>query len=521
MPVDAIKNAARRLIAGEAWHTAREVESLIAAEVPDELAKRTYERLARARGKKTSDASEQVAIGRSRIVREKLQRLVTDGEAEAFGEGEERSYRLIGDHGMTRPKPRRESIAFERLTFDARLQMRVLPEGKVFSEDWVQHLIDMKKEGAEFAPLEAVDDGKRLWVFAGFNRGEMYRRSGDGEGPNTVEVLIYPGTFKDAQLYALSENSRHGLNRRPEDCRKAFTTLIESKDLLGVVLERAKAEKGKDEGGVHRAIAAACGISNSIVGKYLKDAKLRVTRSGKLEAIPDSPPAPPVPDEPTKAEPETLARASEDAEPKKNTAKKSWREKSPAEAGLGGELHEKTMVKLDQAGIDTCGELADRLLAGEELGLMPGSLEQVCKIVERLSAGDAKPIRFGTEPEPEPEVLIPEGHTPGQGMSLVGSSLGEPLGSNSIRDTIENAQKHLRGLVRAADMLFGTIDSCPHLVRLAAQHGLPTTCEEQERMLNINQSVMQKTYSWPVLAKLTAIFADVSAQAFQPLGRAG
>lgn len=315
--------AARWLLASGDWHTASEFADLITDAVTDEDAERCYERLARSWGTKTDDRAERIRIGRERLAQEPLQRLVQRGEMEAAGRGSNRAYRLIrtGDTTMLapRPKPRRESVPFERIKFPLELQMREIVhpqtgEALLFDEQWVRRLCEVlgyvtDADGkvtrdptitpAELEPLEMVEETRKgkqpiYWAFRGFHRGEARRRCGQ----NSVDAIIYPGTFADAQFYALSENSKQPLPREDKDCRRAFFTLIDTPELLNRVY--AAMESG---GGFYRAAMAATGVSPGAINKYLKERQLCSARKGgKLIAItPESPP-PPAPN---------LARASE------------------------------------------------------------------------------------------------------------------------------------------------------------------------------------------------------------------
>lgn len=71
-----------------------------------------------------------------------------------------------------------------------------------------------------------------------------------------------------------------------------------------------------------------------------------------------------------------------------------------------GEVSEAVAV---HTGVATCGELADRLLAGERFGLDVADLQQVYADIEMLSEDDETPIQFPArvEDEPEPEA---DGH---------------------------------------------------------------------------------------------------------------
>jgi transposase-like protein len=179
---------------------------------------------------------------------------------------------------MTKPKPKREWLPLDLLTFDRRLQFRVFPDGKTYDEATVEAYREARADGAVFPPLEAVHEviGKKTvtWVFGGFHRGEMLRR----DGANSVEVDVYPGTFLDARFWALSQNAGHGRHRSPAECRNAFDALLADPMLLARVIEF-----GKKNGGTERAVARACGISRGVVSKYVQAAGLRADRiTGKL-----------------------------------------------------------------------------------------------------------------------------------------------------------------------------------------------------------------------------------------------
>ncbi|MBX9579700.1 MAG: hypothetical protein K2X87_05270 [Gemmataceae bacterium] len=177
--------------------------------------------------------------------------------------------------GLTdRPEPVRQYLPLERLTFDPRLQLRDLPGGKLYDEetaaDYAAHLAD----GGEFAdPLGVVEDRSagdaRYWVYAGYHRGEAYRRV----GRPSVPCLIHPGTYTDAKLRALGENARHGLRRSPGDQRKAVAALLADPALVARVCAAGK--------GVHEAVAAACGVGRSTVTDALTALGLRV-HAGKV-----------------------------------------------------------------------------------------------------------------------------------------------------------------------------------------------------------------------------------------------
>jgi len=182
-----------------------------------------------------------------------------------------------------RPTPELRTVPLSALTFDARLQMRDTNGLTLYDPPTAARYAELLlgDDPPEFPPLAAVDDGSRLWLISGFNRAEAYRRAGRAE----VEAKVYPGTFEDARLWCLGENAGHGKTRTDADCRRAFNTLVDDEALLARVLA------GTD-GGVHRALGRACGLSKGAVGKYLLAAGRRATRDGRLVDCEPSRPRP-------------------------------------------------------------------------------------------------------------------------------------------------------------------------------------------------------------------------------------
>jgi uncharacterized ParB-like nuclease family protein len=169
-------------------------------------------------------------------------------------------------------KPKRERVPLDRLIRDASLQMRsALPDGLTDAAT-VERYQESIAEGEEFPPLEVMSDGQSYWLFDGFQRAAAFERAGKG----SVECLVFNGAYPDALLRAIAANARHGLTRTANDCRRAMNTLLDTPELLQKVLDQAATS-----GGVHRALAAACGISKSLVYKILDERNLRVL-AGKL-----------------------------------------------------------------------------------------------------------------------------------------------------------------------------------------------------------------------------------------------
>jgi hypothetical protein len=179
---------------------------------------------------------------------------------------------LRGESAVPGIKSKREWVPLDRLVRDPGLQMRATLADGLTDPATVERYREAMAEGKEFPPLEAVSDGDTYWLFDGFQRAAAMELAGKG----SVECLVVSGSYQDALLRSIAANARHGLTRTMNDCRRALTTLIDTPDLLQMVLAHAK-----DQGGVHIALATTCCISKGLVYKVLEERNLRVA-GGKL-----------------------------------------------------------------------------------------------------------------------------------------------------------------------------------------------------------------------------------------------
>ena len=174
------------------------------------------------------------------------------------------------------------------LTLDEELQPRAAIDRAVL-ENYVQLLVD----GVRFPPVVAFREGNVLWLADGFHRWHAHKVI-DADG---IEAEIIDGSRRDALLYSLSANARHGLQRGDTDYRRAYeiacrnglvdptdseavTALLRCSGSWGDKLtlkarEAAKAARNaeiirlKDEGLSNRAIAHATGTTHPLVGRAL------------------------------------------------------------------------------------------------------------------------------------------------------------------------------------------------------------------------------------------------------------
>ena len=116
------------------------------------------------------------------------------------------------------------------------------------SQAWIDELQQVLHENGELDPVHCFTDGTTYWMADGFQRLAAYQ----AEGYVDMPCHVHDGTVRDAILYAVGANARHGLQRTPADKRRAVEILL-----------------GDDEwsGWSTNAIAERCHVSWSLVAE--------------------------------------------------------------------------------------------------------------------------------------------------------------------------------------------------------------------------------------------------------------
>lgn len=171
-------------------------------------------------------------------------------------------------------------LAMDALTLDEELQPRAAIDRTVL-ENYVQLLVD----GVRFPPVVAFHDGSVTWLSDGFHRWHSRKVLDLGD----IEVDVRHGTRRDALLFSLSANAKHGLQRGATDYTRAYDIacrngLVDPTDIEAVasllqcsgswatkLTESARATaraqrdaeiiRLKDEGKTHREVGRAVGVS--------------------------------------------------------------------------------------------------------------------------------------------------------------------------------------------------------------------------------------------------------------------
>jgi hypothetical protein len=155
------------------------------------------------------------------------------------------------------PAPKAVTVPLDTLEFDRNLQHRV----KLIEPETVTEYAEIMKSrptqpNGGFPALDAVTDGKTTWVYNGFQRGAALKEA----GIDTAVVNVVKGTYDDAVFLSLGANSTNALQRSRADRLRTVFALLDSPDAIKRVVDKAEGN-----GGVHRVIAAACGVSRSTV----------------------------------------------------------------------------------------------------------------------------------------------------------------------------------------------------------------------------------------------------------------
>lgn len=105
-----------------------------------------------------------------------------------------------------------------------------------------------KSKGVTMPPVVVFYDGDEYWLADGFHRIAAALKA----GRNKLDADVHQGSQRDAILYSVGANARHGERRSNADKRRAVTLLLKDEE-WGAKSDRWIAEK--------------CGVSHTLVQK--------------------------------------------------------------------------------------------------------------------------------------------------------------------------------------------------------------------------------------------------------------
>jgi ElaB/YqjD/DUF883 family membrane-anchored ribosome-binding protein len=140
-----------------------------------------------------------------------------------------------------------QKIRLEKIKVDGDLQVR----DKII-EDAVREYADVIRNGGKMPPVTVFFDGKAYHLADGWHRYFAHKQAAFPE----IEADVREGTRRDAILFAVSANDKHGLRRTNADKRRAVLVLLED-------FEWSEWNNTK--------IAEVCGVSATFVDKIRKE----------------------------------------------------------------------------------------------------------------------------------------------------------------------------------------------------------------------------------------------------------
>lgn len=136
-----------------------------------------------------------------------------------------------------------EELNMGVVRFDGGTQMRAELDRDVYL-DYGEKM----KAGDEFPPVDVFYDGTEYFLADGFHRFHGSREA----KLKTIKATIHKGTLRDAILFAIGANAKHGLKRTREDKRNSVEKLLNDEEWAQWSDER---------------IADAAGVARSFVGE--------------------------------------------------------------------------------------------------------------------------------------------------------------------------------------------------------------------------------------------------------------
>lgn len=108
-------------------------------------------------------------------------------------------------------------IELSKIRIDGNTQPRVS-----FNEEVIGEYAEAVMGGSVFPAVTLFHDGDQYWLADGFHRYFAHKRAKHTE----IEADVRSGSLRDALLYSVGANDKHGLRRTNEDKRRAVMILL-------------------------------------------------------------------------------------------------------------------------------------------------------------------------------------------------------------------------------------------------------------------------------------------------------
>lgn len=150
------------------------------------------------------------------------------------------------------------NLSLEKIRIDGGTQSRVK-----IDESLVAQYAEAMTEGEDFPAVHVFDDGTDYWLADGFHRYFARKRI---NAPG-IKVEVHEGTVREAILYGIEANNRHGQRPSNEDKRKGVLTML--KDIEWQELS-------------DREIAKICGVSHTYVSNLRRELNQKTEATGNV-----------------------------------------------------------------------------------------------------------------------------------------------------------------------------------------------------------------------------------------------
>lgn len=142
----------------------------------------------------------------------------------------------------------RKPKTMEWLTTPAWIDQSAQPR-EALNNDRIAEYSEAMKAGEQFPPLTVFHDGETYWLADGFHRHYAAQHA----GRRSIRCYVREGGLRDAILFSVGANAKHGLARSDEDKKRAIMRLLDD----------AEWSQWSD-----REIARRCRVSDKTVAKY-------------------------------------------------------------------------------------------------------------------------------------------------------------------------------------------------------------------------------------------------------------
>lgn len=176
-----------------------------------------------------------------------------------------------------------EMIAICDIRADEKTQSRAS-----LDQDTIAEYAELYRSGATLPPVKIFFDGEVSWLADGFHRFHAAKLAGLAEIPHERT----PGTIREAILFSVSANAKHGLRRTNADKRKAVETLLADPEwtkLSDREIARQCAVTAPFVGDVRRAICKRITGNRTVTRNgttYEQDVSLIGTKPAIIDATP-------------------------------------------------------------------------------------------------------------------------------------------------------------------------------------------------------------------------------------------